>query len=436
MRITVVGTGYQGLVLGTCLAENGHQVTCVDKIVSRIEALSQGTPPIHEPGLEELVSRNLEEERLFFTTDLDAAVSDCLVIFLCVGTPAKDTGDADIGPLLEAVKQIAAGMNGYRIIINKSTCPPGTAEEIDRVVQENTKHPCDVVVNPDFLKEGTAVDDFMRPDRVILGCDEVRVREILKELYGPFLRTGRPCLFMSKRSAEMTKYATNAMLAARISLMNQFADLCEAYDADVAEVREGVATDERIGPTFLFPGLGFGGSGLPRDLATCVKLAKAKNLSGDMLEAIHAVNARRLQQFLDQLLGYYDGGIAGKRIALWGASFKPRTDDLRGAPAVWLIEQLLARSVEVIVYDPVAGTRLRERFGDRITIVPKSYVALEDADGLAILTEWTEFRRPDYARMAGLMRDPVIFDGRNLYTPAVMREQGFKYFSIGRPPVR
>lgn len=435
MRVTVIGTGYQGLVVGTCLAENGHTVVCVDRNEERVEGLNRGELPIHEPGLEELIVRNLEEERLSFTTLLAPAVSDCLLVFLCVGTPAGEDGAADIGPVLETVGTVADAMTGYRILINKSTCPPGTADAMERVLRERTSHPCDVVVNPDFLKEGSAIDDFMRPDRVVIGCDDVRVREILKELYSPFLRTGKPFLFMSQRSAEMTKYATNVMLAARISLMNQLADLCEAYDADIAEVREGVASDERIGSTFLFPGIGFGGSGLPRDLATCVKLAEHKGLHHDLIGAIFNVNQRRQQQFLKRILNHYGDAIAGKRIAIWGASFKPRTDDLRGAPALALIEGLLEAGANVAVYDPVASKKLATHFGDRITVAPKYYSALEEADGLVIVTEWNEFRRPDYERMAGLMKEKVIFDGRNLFTPSVMKGHGFRYFSIGRPAV-
>ena len=435
MRVTIVGTGYQGLVVGTCLAENGHQVTCVDRDAERIEGLKEGRIPIHEPGLEELVARNIEEERLSFTTDLEDAVADCLMIFLCVGTPTTEDGKADIRPVLDAVAQIGDVMPEYRIIVNKSTCPPGTADEMKRILSEHTKQTFDIVVNPDFLKEGSAIDDFMRPDRVVIGCDDVRVREIMKELYSPFLRTGKPFLAMNRRSAEMTKYATNVMLAARISLMNQLADICSAYEADIAEVREGLASDYRIGPTFLFPGLGFGGLGLPKDLMTCIKLAHDKQLDSDLIEAIHQVNQRRREQFLERILTYYGDAIGSKRLAVWGASFKPRTDDLRGAPSLYLIDGLRAAGAAVVAYDPVAAAKLKKRYGDSITIVSKYYAALEDADGLVIVTEWNEFRRPDYDRMGRLMREKVIFDGRNLYTPSVMKDKGFRYFSIGRPSV-
>ncbi len=432
MKITVVGTGYQGLVTGTCLAENGHQITCMDKDADRIGRLRAGELPIHEPGLEELVQRNLEEERLSFTTDLRQAVADSLMVFLCVGTPIREDGEADITPVLDAAREVAAAMSGYRILVTKATCPPGTAEQMERILRENSEHPSDVVVNPDFMKEGSAIDDFMRPDRVVIGCDDVRVREIMRELYSPFLRTGKPILLMGRRSAEMAKYATNAMLAARISLMNELADLCEAWDCDINDVREAVGSDGRIGPTFLFPGLGFGGAGLPRDLTTCIKLGRDRGVAVELLEAVKSVNDRRRALFLQRILAHYGGTLEGKTIAVWGASFKPRTDDLRGAPALDIIDGLRAAGASVRVYDPVAGPRLEKRYGGAVAVIPKYYAALEGADGLVIITEWNEFRRPDYARMAQLMRERVIFDGRNLYTPAVMGRGGFQYYSIGR----
>lgn len=435
MKITIVGTGYQGLVVGTCLADNGHQVICVDRDAPRVALLSEGKLPIHEPGLEELVARNLEEERLSFTTNLAEAVADCLAVFLCVGTPLRADGSADTSDVLDATRQVAAHMCGYRILVNKSTCPPGTAEEMEAILRASTTQAFDIVVNPDFLKEGTAIDDFMRPDRVVVGCDDVRVREILKELYSPFLRTGRPFLVMSRRSAELCKFATNVFLATRISLVNQLADLCEAYDADIAEVREGVAFDERIGMQFMFPGLGFGGLGLPKDLATTIQLAAAKGIEHDLFSAVAQINDRRQTQFVQRIIDYYGDAIAQKKIAVWGASFKPRTDDLRGAISLRLIDRLRAAGAAVAVFDPVAAPKLRDHYGDDVDVAARYYEALDGADGLVIVTEWSEFRRPDYERMGQLMRERVIFDGRNLYTPAVMREHGFKYYSIGRRPV-
>lgn len=433
MKITVVGTGYQGLVTGTCLAENGHQIICMDRNADRVAALSSGRLPIHEPGLEELLARNLEEERISFTTDLRGAVHESLMVFLCVGTPVGEDGEADISGVLEAARQVGGAMTGYKILVNKSTCPPGTAERMEAILRESSEHPADVVVNPDFMKEGSAIDDFMRPDRVIVGCEDVRVREIMRELYSPFLRTGKPILMMGRRSAEMAKYATNAMLASRISLMNQLADICEAWGCDIADVREAVGSDGRIGPTFLFPGIGFGGGGLPRDLATCIKLARDRDVPSDLLQAVRDVNDRRRRQLAARVLNYYGGDLSGKLLAVWGASFKPRTDDLRGAPALEIIDELLQAGASVRVYDPVAGPKIKARYGDRVEVAQKYYGALEGVDGLLIITEWNEFRRPDYARMASLMRRPAIFDGRNLYTPAVMRQHGFDYFSIGRP---
>ena len=432
MKIAIVGAGYQGLVTGTCFAENGHQVLCIDRDEARIALLNGGESPLHEPGLEELIARNQEEERLSFSTDLKRAVKNSLMVFLCVGTPADEKGHTDLSGVLKCVRQIAEEMDGYRIIVNKTTCPPGTSDQIAATLKKHTIHPFDIVVNPDFIKEGTAVDDFLRPDRVIMGCDDVRVREMMKELYSPFLRTGKPFITMTCRSAEMAKYATNVMLAARISLMNQLADICEAQDCDIAEVREAVASDHRIGPTFLFPGIGFGGAGLPRDLATCEGLATSAGVDCGLISAIRMVNENRRQDFLRRILAYYGDGIVGAHIALWGASFKARTDDLRGAPAIYVIAGLRDAGAYVTVYDPVSARKLKERYGDSIDIAGKYYGALEGADGLVIMTEWNEFRRPDYVRMAELMRQPVIFDGRNLYTPKVMAEHGFEYFSVGR----
>jgi len=436
MHITILGTGNQGLVVGTCLAETGHQVSCIDTDEARVAMLNAGEMPIHEPGLEELVARNQEEDRLNFTTDLAAAVDESLLVLLCFEPRDPDRGGTDLAEITAAVEHIADAMSGYRIIVNKSPCPPGTGDRIVDVLQSRTSHPFDVVVNPDFMKEGNAVDDFMRPDHVVIGCEDVRVFEIMKELYNPFMRTGKPIQPVSRRSAEIAKIATNVMLASRISLMNQLAELCAAYDADVSQVREALSADGRIGSTFLFPGLGYGGHGLPSDVAACVRLAHEKHLDADLLEAIQAVNTRQRQRFLDRILAFYGAGISGARIAVWGAAYKPRTDDLRGAPAIQVIDGLIKAGAEVAVYDPVAANKLRAHYGDRVSIAAKYYHAIQDADGLVIVTEWNEFRRPDYARMAESMRRPVIFDGRNLYTPGVMEQHGFTYFSIGRAPVQ
>jgi UDPglucose 6-dehydrogenase len=424
-----------GLVVGTGLAETGHYVTCMDVDEAKIALLQAGQMPIYEPGLEELVVRNMEEERLRFSTDLAEAVRDVLLVFICVGTPSLADGSADTSQVFSVVDAIGQAMDGYRIIVIKSTCPVGSTDQIRKRLGAATSVPFDVVANPEFMRQGSALDDFMRPDRIILGCEDVRVEEIMKELYAPFLRTGKPLLLMSVRSAEMAKYAVNTMLATRISFMNEIATLCEAYGADVSEVREGLAADTRIGASYLFPGLGFGGSCLPKDVVACSKLAEQAGLKSHIMDAVSAVNQEQQQRFIDTILSFYGPEITKKRIAIWGASFKPKTDDLRGGPALRVIDALLEAGADVVVYDPVAERNLVHVYDERITIVPKNYAALQQADGLVITTEWNEFRRPDYERMASLMREKVIFDGRNLYTASVLKKLGFRYFSIGRPSV-
>lgn len=435
MKISVVGAGYVGLVVGTGFAESGHTVTCVDCNAAKIETLRAGQFPIYEPGLEELVMRNLEEERLRFTTSIEEATGDSLLVFICVGTSALENGFLDVSQVFAAAEQVARAMTGYRIIVNKSTCPVGTTEKIRETIRSMTSHPFDVVANPEFLKEGAAVDDFMRPDRTVIGCDDVRVEEIMRELYAPFLRTGNPLLVMDIASAEMVKFAANAMLAARVSLMNEIADICELTGADVTRVREGIAADTRLGSAYLFPGLGYGGSCLPKDVIAFALYGKEKGLPCHLLDAVTAVNKTHLERFIKRILDYYGDTIGEKRLAIWGATFKPRTDDLRGAPALRVIDALLEAQADVAVYDPVAGAKLRDLYGDRVTISPRYYQALEGADGVVVATEWNEFRRPDYERMAKLMREKVVFDGRNLYTPKVLAEHGFRYFSIGQPSV-
>ncbi len=436
MKITVIGTGYQGLVVGTCFAESGNIVTCVDWDKEKINKLNTGELPIYEPGLSELVARNLEEERLSFSTSIEDAVQKSLIVFLCLDPVLKYSSIEDLmKPILDVVKIVARSMSGYRIIVNKVTSPPGTADQIKEVIKENTNYPFDVVVNPDFLKQGTAVDDFLRPDRVIIGCEDVRVEEIMKELYSPFLRTGKPLLIMSLRSAELCKYATAVMLAGRISIMNQIADLCAEWGGDINEVREAVGSDSRIGPTFLFPGIGYGGIWLPRDVDACIMFAREKNLNPSIFESIQKVNLTRREQFINMIVGHYQGNICNKQLGVWGASFKAKTDDIRESPAIYIIDALCEKNAKIKVFDPLAGPRLRERYGNKVEVMSKQYQPLEGAEGLIVLTEWNEFRRPDYERMAQLMKEKVIFDGRNLYTPKVMASYGFKYYSIGRPPV-
>ena len=432
MKIVVIGTGYVGLVAGTCFAETGHSATCVDKDEACISLLERGELPFYEPGLAELVARNTEEGRLQFTSDLAEAVSDCLVIFLCVGTPPAEDGAADLSDVMEAAEQIGRAMNGYRIIVNKSTCPVGTTDKIKETIAGLTTQPFDIVSNPEFLREGSAVDDFMRPDRIVVGCDDVRVEEIMKELYAPVLRTNNPFIAMDRRSAELAKYACNTMLAARISLMNELACICEEYGADVTGVRKALGTDSRIGPEYLYPSLGFGGSCFPKDVSACARLAQDVDLGGGILEAVTRVNDRQQARFAQRILNYYDGAVTDKCIACWGAAFKARTDDIRCAPALRVIDVLLEAGAKVRVYDPVAGPKLREHYGDRIDVIAKCYAVLEEVDGLVIPTEWREFQSPDYDRMGELMREKVIFDGRNLYDPDVVTKHGFHYLSIGR----
>jgi len=435
MRITVVGTGYVGLVVGTCLADTGHRVACVDIDAARVAALTKGEIPFYEPGLEELVVRNVEEERLSFTTSLEEAVGDCLVVFMCVGTPPGPDGQADMTAVYGVAEEIGKAITGYRIIISKSTCPVGTCDRIRELVGKHTEHPFDVVSNPEFLKEGAAVDDFMRPDRVVIGTDDVRVEEIMREMYGPFVRTGKPILSMSIRSAEMCKYAMNTMLATRLSMMNQLANVAAALGADISEVREGLMADSRIGASYLFPGLGYGGSCLPKDVQAIAHLGRQAGVDCGLIEEVHEVNKRQRQHFVKTVLDTIGGDLSGKRVGIWGAAFKPKTDDLREAPALEVIDGLLAAGAEVLVYDPVASEGVEALYGDRVTVTKKPYEALQGSHALVICTEWNEFRRPDFQHMGEIMAERVIFDGRNLYSPKTMIREGFRYFSIGRPPV-
>lgn len=435
MRVGVIGTGYVGLVVGTGLAEIGHFVTCTDSDERRIEQLRQGKLPIYEPGLEELLLRNAEEGRLMFTAHIAEAVENSSIIFICVGTPSGEEGEADVSAVMDATRAIGASMPGYRVIVIKSTCPVGTSDRVEELLKQLTSHPFDVVCNPEFLREGAAVDDFLRPDRVIVGCEDVRVEELMKELYRPVLRTGNPFLTMSRRSAELAKYACNALLAARVALLNEIACLCEEYGGDISAIREAAATDRRIGPQYLHPSLGFGGSCLPKDVAACAKLARDAGLASGILESILEANQRQQERFLQRILGYYGEKLGEKTLAIWGVTFKARTDDIRGAPALRIIDALLERGATVRIYDPVAGNKIRSLYGSRVLVVSKCYEALEAVDGLIIPTEWREFQSPDYERMSQLMRERVIFDGRNLYSPRNVVQYGFKYFSIGRAPV-
>ena len=431
MRLAVVGTGYVGLVAGVCFAESGNDVVCVDKDAAKVRALRAGRMPIYEPGLEELLRRNCAEKRLTFTTTLPKAVKEAAVVFIAVGTPQGEDGSADLQHVLEVARQIGRAMTGYTVIVNKSTVPVGTSERVRAVVARETKHPFAVVSNPEFLKQGAAVDDFMKPDRVVIGTDDARAAAVMQELYAPFTRTDAPIMVMDCPSAELAKYAANAMLAARISFMNEVANVCEVVGADVDHVRRAIGSDRRIGSSFLFPGVGFGGSCFPKDVKAMRRFAADKGYDFKLLRAVDEVNAHQKTRLVQKMRAHY-GRLKGKTLAVWGLAFKPKTDDMREAPSIPLIESLLAAGAKVRAYDPEAMGVAKKIFGTRVTFASNNYDALKGADGLAIVTEWNEFRRPDLARVKDLLKSPVIFDGRNLFQPAQMKQHGFTYYSIGR----
>jgi UDPglucose 6-dehydrogenase len=432
MKLAVIGSGYVGLVAGACLAENGNDVVCVDKDPVKVRLLQRGKIPIYEPGLEELVRRNKSEKRLTFTTNLARGVRQAQIIFIAVGTPTGEDGSADLQHVLSVAREIARAMNGYKVVVNKSTVPVGTAVKVRDVIRRETTHPFSVVSNPEFLKQGAAIDDFMKPDRVVIGAEDPRSSDLMKELYAPFTRTGAPIMMMDCASAELSKYAANAMLATRISFMNEVSNVCEAVGANVDQVRHAVASDRRIGPSFLFPGVGYGGSCFPKDVKAMVRFAEDKHYDFQILRAVEAVNESQKRRLVTKMETHF-GSLKGKRIALWGLAFKPKTDDMREAPAVPLVHGLLAAGATVHAYDPEAMKVARSIFGSKIQYAENSYAALTGADALAIITEWNEFREPDYVRMRKLMRSPTIFDGRNIYNPENLRALGFNYISMGRP---
>ncbi len=433
MKIAIIGTGYVGLVTGACFADSGNDVICVDINEARIEGLKQGRIPFYEPGLSDMVIRNFREERLKFTTDLPEAVKNSLIIFICVGTPSLPDGGADLSAVMKVASEIGKAMDGFRIIVNKSTVPVGTAEAVRREIAANTEHPFDMVSNPEFLKEGAAIDDFLKPDRVVIGTDDVRTAAIMKELYAPFVRTGNPILIMDIKSAEMTKYAANGLLATRITFMNEIANLCEKLGADVNNVRKGVGTDRRIGPSFLFPGVGYGGSCFPKDVRAIVDMGRASGYEMKILSAVDRVNEEQKRRFGEKITTYFNNDLSGKNIAVWGLSFKPKTDDIREAPSLTIIPMLLEKGASVTAYDPEAMNNAAKILGERVKMASGNYQALEGADALVILTDWSLFRHPDFDKMKALMRGNVIFDGRNLYDPQEMKKHGFKYICVGRP---
>ncbi|MGZ3620780.1 MAG: UDP-glucose dehydrogenase family protein [Candidatus Binataceae bacterium] len=435
MNIAVVGTGYVGLVSGTCFAESGNEVICVDIDAARIEQLKAGHVPIYEPGLEELVRRNIKEGRLSFTTELKEAVSSAMVSFIAVGTPMSKSGAADLSGVMRAAEEIAKAVAGYHIIAIKSTVPVGTNDRVREVVAKAVSHRVDVCSCPEFLKEGSAIEDFMRPDRVVIGSASEQATAILRELHAAFLRTDNPVIVMDPRSAELTKYASNAMLAMRISFINEMANLCEAVGAEISDVRRGMGSDRRIGSQFLFPGAGYGGSCFPKDVQALIHSAAEHHLDFALLRATDEVNVRQKRLIAERVKQHYGADLHGRTFAVWGMAFKPRTDDMREAPSLTVIEELLAAGASIRAHDPEALERARRVFGDRITYHENNYEALTAADALIILTEWTEFRHPNFQRIRTTLKSPVIFDGRNLYDPALMKALEFRYYSIGRRPI-
>jgi UDPglucose 6-dehydrogenase len=432
MNIAVIGTGYVGLVAGSCFAESGNEVVCVDNNADKVASLHKGIIPIYEPGLSDLVERNVRDERLKFTTDLVEGVRRASVIFLAVGTPTTPTGAADLSAVFNVAKGIGQALNGYKVVVTKSTVPVGTTHKIREVIRQETTQPFDVVSNPEFLKQGAAVEDFMKPDRIIIGADESGPAEILRDLYAPFVRTGSPVLVVNIRTAEMLKYAANAFLAARISFMNEIANLCAMVGADVDMIRKGLASDSRIGPAFLFPGVGYGGSCFPKDTRALIETGREHGYNMRILEAVHSVNLEQASRFVDTISRHFGGELRGKRFGAWGLSFKPRTNDMRDAPAIAIIEKLLEHGATIAAYDPEAMEEAKRIFGSRIQLCANNYSCLNGADALLLITEWQAFRNPNFERMKSSMRQPVVFDGRNIYDPAHLREQGFTYYGVGR----
>ena len=435
MKIAVVGTGYVGLVTGTCFAETGNEVVCIDINQAKINMLNNGQLPIYEPDLDTLFERNKKEGRLTFTTSLEQGIEGAKVIFLALPTPPGEDGSADLKYILQVAGQLGGILKQYVVIIDKSTVPVGTADKVHAEVAKLAKVEFDIVSNPEFLKEGVAVEDFMKPERVVIGTSSKKAQEVMEQLYEPFVRQGNPIIFMDERSAEMTKYAANAFLATKISFMNEIANLCERVGADVDHVRRGIGTDSRIGKRFLFPGLGYGGSCFPKDVQALHFTAGQYNYDFSILDAVMTVNDHQRKLFFDRVSEKYNGNLKGKVIALWGLAFKPNTDDIREAPAIYLIEQLLAQGAIIRTYDPEAINNVKAIFGDKVYFATDQYDALTGADMLLIATEWNTFRSPDFDKMVSLMKSKVIFDGRNLYALNAMKDLGFYYYSVGRKTI-
>lgn len=432
MNITVVGTGYVGLVAGACLADMGNTVICVDNNEEKIEQLKNGIIPIYEPGLEELVNANVKENRLLFSTDLDSSVKNSLVCFIAVGTPQGEDGSADLQYVFNVAESIAKSMNGYKVIVDKSTVPVGTADKVAEIIKTNTNHPFDVVSNPEFLKQGNAVDDFLKPDRVVIGSNSDKATAIMQEIYSPFFRTGNRVIVMDVRSAEMTKYASNSFLATKISFMNEIANLCEKLGADAEMVRVGMSTDSRIGNKFLFPGLGYGGSCFPKDVKALIKTGSENNCEMSIIKAADKVNKEQRKIFVQKIIDRFGLDLSSLTFAVWGLAFKPKTNDMREAPAITIINELLLKGAKIKAFDPKAMPLAQIIFGNKIEYCNNSYDAIDNADCLLLLTEWNEFRRPDFEKILELMNKPIIFDGRNQYDKYRLQEKGIEYYQIGR----
>jgi UDPglucose 6-dehydrogenase len=434
MKIAVIGTGYVGLVTGTCFAETGNDVYCVDIDASKVQKLSNGQITIYEPGLEKLFLRNLKEERLRFTTSLEEGIKDAQIIFLALPTPPGEDGSADLKYILGVSDHLGKILKGYQVIVDKSTVPVGTAEKVRAAIAKNYTGEFDVVSNPEFLREGVAVDDFMKPDRVVIGVSSERARKVMGDLYAPFVRQGNPIIYMDERSAELTKYAANSFLATKITFMNEVALLCERLGADVDMVRRGIGSDERIGKRFLFPGIGYGGSCFPKDVQALVRSSQEVQYDFRILNAVMDVNDKQKLHLMPKIKKYFGDKLKGRRFALWGLAFKPNTDDIREAPALYMIDALLAEGATLSVFDPEAMNNVRQLIGDKVTYAENQYDALEGADALIIATEWNEFRTPNFLKIVTSLKNKVIFDGRNLFDIAAIRELGFYYESIGRSP--
>ena len=435
MNIAIIGTGYVGLVSGTCFAESGNEVICVDIDRPRIERLRAGEVPFYEPGLAELVRRNIKESRLAFETEVAPAVANSMITFITVGTPMDASGAADLSAVFTAAEMVGKAINGYHIVVVKSTVPVGTSDKVEEIVAREVSDDVDVCSVPEFLKEGSAIEDFTRPDRVIIGSQSERATAILRELHSAFVRTDNPILVMDRRSAELSKYACNSMLALRISFINEIANLCEAVGAEITNVRRGLSSDRRIGSHFLFPGIGYGGSCFPKDVQALIRTGRDYNVDFRLLQAAEEVNNKQKSLLVDRVKGYFGADLKDRTLAIWGLAFKPRTDDMREAPSITVIESLLVAGAKIRVHDPEALGNARLLFGDRLSYHATNYDALAGADALLILTEWNEFRHPNFQRIRDQLKQPVIFDGRNLYDPDLMKALHFTYYSIGRRPI-